>query len=102
MWLILVRDINDSGFGTTTELALQVVFIRKGFIDEPIRMLARNNPPVFACEKCKGIATQICQECWEDYCSECIEEHECGEDYVIPIVNSPRTGVCGYVGPFEE
>ncbi len=42
------------------------------------------------------------EKIWEDYCDKCIEAHECGEDYVMPIVNSPRTGVCGYVGPFEQ
>ena len=74
---------------------------RKGAIDELIRILARNHPPVFECENCKKIATQTCTLCWEDYCDQCIEAHACGEDYVMPIVNSPRTAVCGYVGPFE-
>ncbi len=93
---------HEYDFGTTTELALQVLSIRKGSIDEPVRILARNDPPVFKCEKCERIATQLCSSCWEDYCDKCIEAHECGEDYVMPLVNSPRTGVCGYVGPFEE
>ena len=93
---------HEYDFGTTTELALRVLSIRKGAIDETIRILARNHPPVFVCENCKKIATLICQACLEDYCDDCIKKHECGEDYVMPIVNSPRTGVCGYVGPFEE
>ena len=93
---------HEYDFGTTTELALQVLSIRKGAIIKPIRILARNDPPVFECENCKKIATQICSLCWEDYCDQCIEAHECGEDYVMPIVNSPRTGVCGYFGPLEE
>jgi len=57
---------------------------------------------ILKCENCKKIATQICSLCMEDYCDKCIEAHECGEDYVMPIVNSPRTGVCAYVGPLEE
>lgn len=71
---------------------------RKGFIKGKIRILARNNPPVFTCEKCKKIATQTCQLCWDDYCDNCIEDHGCDDGYDMPLVNSPRTGVCGYVG----
>jgi hypothetical protein len=26
-----------------------------------------------------------------------VEDHGCDEDYAMPLVNSPRTGVCGYV-----
>jgi hypothetical protein len=105
--LMDVLDLKDKfeheyDFGTTTELALQVLSIRKGAIDEPIRILARNDPPVFECKNCKKIANQICSLCRENYCDNCIEAHECGEDYVMPIVNSPRTGVCGYFGPLEE
>ena len=85
-------------FGSTTELTIQVISVREGAIDKSIRILARNNPPVFVCEKCNGIATQICQGCYEDYCDECIKTHECADEYAMPIVNSPRTGVCGYVG----
>jgi len=93
---------HEYDFGTPTELSLQVVSIRKGVMDTPIRILARNHPPVFECQNCKKIASQICALCMEDYCDKCMEAHECGEDYAMPLVNSPRTGVCGYVGPFEE
>lgn len=92
---------HEYDFGTPTELAIQVVSIRKGVMDTPIRILARNHPPVFECQNCKKIAAQICALCMEDYCDKCMEGHECGEDYAMPLVNSPRTGVCGYVGPFE-
>jgi hypothetical protein len=93
---------HEYDFGTPTELSLRVVSIRKGVMHEPIRILARNHPPMFKCQNCKKIATKICALCVEDYCDKCIESHECGEDYVMPLVNSPRTGVCGYVGPSEE
>jgi hypothetical protein len=26
------------------------------------------------------------------------EEHECGEEALLPVVNSPRMGMCGYTG----
>jgi hypothetical protein len=93
---------HEYDFGSTTELALQVVSIRKGVIDELVRILARNHPPMFECQNCRKIVTQICSLCMEVYCDKCIEAHKCGEDYVMPLVNSPRTGVCGYSGPFEE
>jgi hypothetical protein len=31
-------------------------------------------------------------------CQACAEDHECGEDMQLPVVNSPRVGVCGYAG----
>ena len=99
-----VKDkfLHEYDFGTPTELDIQVLSIRKGTIDEPVGILARNDPPVFECEKCERAATQICALCMEDYCDNCIKEHNCGEDYAMPLVNSPRAGVCGYTGPYEE
>jgi hypothetical protein len=36
-------------------------------------------------------------------CESCIEDHECIEydDELLPLVNSPRSGECGYCG-YEE
>ena len=31
-------------------------------------------------------------------CDECAKGHECGEEMLLPIVNLPQTGVCGYAG----
>ncbi len=31
-------------------------------------------------------------------CEACLADHECDEEMFMPLVNSPRTGVCGYVG----
>ena len=31
-------------------------------------------------------------------CSHCAKKHECGEDVQLPVVNSPRMGMCGYTG----
>ena len=58
--LVDVLDLKDKfeheyDFGSTTELALQVLSIRKGSINEPVKILARNDPPVFKCEKCERI-----------------------------------------------
>ena len=27
------------------------------------------------------------------------EKHDCGEEALLPVVNSPRMGMCGYTGP---
>jgi len=88
-------------FGSTTELAGQVYAQREGFLKDKVRILARNNPPQFQCVDCSNEATQLCMDCEEFYCDTCLEdleEHECGEEMALPVVNSPRMGVCGYGG----
>jgi len=90
-------------FGTTTELTLKVVAEREGKIGgEPIQLLARNEPPLITCEGCGKIATQVCSQCiWNNrgwLCDGCARKHECGEDMLLPVVNSPRVGMCGYTG----
>ena len=93
-------------FGTTSELKLKVVSEREGpRTNRAVQVLARNAPPVVQCEGCKQApATEICAECIysgpEDpalFCEACAEEHE-HEDMFLPLVNSPRTGLCGYTG----
>lgn len=71
--------------------------------DKPIQILARNEAPEIFCEECgKFPAVQICMDCrWEGpgwLCQTCAEDHECGEEMMLPVVNSPRSGVCGYTG----
>ncbi len=90
-------------FGTTTELALKVVSEYEGFIKgKDIQLMARNEPPVTMCDSCDKIATQVCSNCvyngegW--LCDECASEHECGEEMLLPVVNSPRVGMCAYCG----
>lgn len=94
---------HEYDFGSTTTLTLKLLDQRKGDIGRPrISILARNLPPVIACTECENEATQVCVECiysgkgW--HCDCCAEEHECGEDMFLPVVNSPRVGVCGYTG----
>lgn len=86
-------------FGTATELGLRVVSERKGTMSQKIRVLARNKPPQINCE-CGRIAKWVCAVCnWEGegwLCDSCADEHECGEEMFLPVVNSPRVGVCAY------
>lgn len=102
-----LRFTYEYDFGTTTELALRVATERKGSLgDEPVMFLARNERSLIQCEACGGLATQVCGVCiWEAeawYCDGCVGRHSCGDDYLRPVVNSPRTGMCGYTGPMEE
>ena len=90
-------------FGSTTYLVLKVISQEpKQIKDKSIAVLARNEPPSYPCVSCGKIATQVCTECiYSDegcLCDECAAEHECGEDMLLPVVNSPRVGVCGYTG----
>ncbi len=91
-------------FGSTTELIITVM----GSTTRPrqnsaIRLLGRNEPYRFACQSCGKVANQICRLCAGRgrnpfVCEDCAEGHEHGENMLLPLVNSPRTGVCGYCG----
>ena len=95
--------VHEYDFGSTTELTLKVVSEFESTIKRgEVEILARNDPPQIKCSHCDNLATRICTECiYEDagwLCNDCAEDHQCGEDMLLPVVNSPRTGVCGYVG----
>ncbi len=88
----------DYDFGSTTRLALRVVGERDGKASKQrVRLLARNEPPQILCEGCKkNPAAWV--DLFEGYnwcCNECIGNTEEG---VLPVVNSPRVGVCAYTG----
>lgn len=95
---------HEYDFGSTTELRLKVISEseEKGG-GKSIRIWARNEPPQILCNVCGKPAMHICAECiYEDagwLCDECAENHKCGEEMLLPVVNSPRVGVCGYTGP---
>jgi hypothetical protein len=91
---------HEYDFGSTTELTLKVVSERQGPVGKDlIRLLARNEPPAIPCESCGKPATLVAT--YDEYgwfCNACAEEHEISEDESLPVVNSPRVGVCGYTG----
>ena len=94
---------HEYDFGTTTELSLKVLSEREGEAKgKSIRILARNEAPVILCQSCGKPATQVCSQCVYEgegwLCDECAEDHECGEEMFLPVVNSPRVGMCGYTG----
>lgn len=94
---------HEYDFGTTTELTLKVVAEREGERrGKPIQLLARNDPPVIPCGECGKSATHVCSQCSYEaegwLCDRCADEHKCGEEMFLPVVNSPRVGMCGYEG----
>ena len=92
-------------FGSPTRLKLRVVGERMGRRGkEKVRILARNDPPEIKCS-CGKKAKWVCPICLVEnmgencyFCDECAKEHEHDEDVLLPIVNSPRCGVCAYKG----
>ena len=99
------RFYHTYDFGTSTELKLRVVGEREGRIGgrEPLRILSRNEDPVWTCALCEQSATQICTYCMYEqenpfYCEAHAEDHDCDEEMLLPVVNSPRMGMCGYTG----
>ena len=97
-------------FGTTSETSVKVVSSREGkpTTARPIALMARNSQPEANCIECGQPAVWLCLECLiEDdvfgmLCNEHAETHP-HDDYgePVPIVNSPRLGMCGYEGPAE-
>jgi len=95
-------------FGSTTDLLLTVVGVSSSKPEEKIVLLSRNEPLPIMCDRCnKQPATQVCTVCsYEDegsFCDKCAKQHattcEDFDDYAaMPVVNSPRMGVCGYEG----
>jgi hypothetical protein len=88
-------------FGSTTELGLKVVgFWNQGTPKGAVQLLARNDPPEVICAQCEThLATQVCIACEDAWlCESCAAAHDCGEEMFLPVVNSPRVGVCGYTG----
>lgn len=92
--------------GDTTALQITVMGEYLGLLTpkKPVELLARNLAPMILCDECGNKpAVKICPECQYDdegwLCKACAAKHECsGEGYFMPVVNSPRTGVCGYTG----
>lgn len=96
-------------YGNTTELDVTVIGEYPIGAEEPIVLLSRNEPLNISCESCgKQPASELCSVCYgsgEDglFCKKCAKQHAKGcEDFAdyaaMPMVNSPRMGVCGYMG----
>jgi len=106
------KFFHEYDFGSTTELALKLMAEREGVVsnddddEEPVEIMARNNPPTIPCRECGKPATKVASGYYDvgegALCDACartsLKEYE---DFFLPIVNSPRVGVCGYTGDSE-
>jgi hypothetical protein len=95
-------------FGSSTNLQIRVIGSFSFKADKPVVLLSRNEPLEIYCNMCKEEpATVVCViHNWDDdtlFCETCAKKHamQCPDfkDYsAMPVVNSPRYGVCGYTG----
>lgn len=89
-------------FGSTKHLEMRAVARLNVAVKGRARfeLLARKPPPPLACGTCGKPAAKVCTAGCDApealACAACAADHTCGEDMLNTIVNSPRTGVCGY------
>jgi len=109
------RFVYEYDFGDTTRLSLRVLddFRFPFAVDPRIYVFARNIQPEIHCVHCGEPAMHVCASCqWGGdgwLCDTCADKHPCGPDALLPAVNSPRVGICGYTGnlpwsgnPFDD
>lgn len=101
------RFTHEYDFGSTTQLWIAVTGERVGRLNRTtVRLLARNEAPVWPCGVCGQPATSVCPYCagageQPFACDAHRAAHHCVEpddEAWLPVVNSPRMGVCGYAG----
>lgn len=89
---------HEYDFGSTTRLRGRVIgTIAPG--KGKVTVLARNEPIAWPCG-CGLPATRICPWCRSVACDGCAAPCPCDDfdEMALPVVNSPRMGVCGYGG----
>jgi len=98
-----VEFTHEYDYGSTTEVLLRTLGAHEAaFPDGAVRLLARNTPIEVRCIECKKVAT-IVEAGWNGlnpdrcFCKECADSR-IEEGMSLPIVNSPRVGVCAYCG----
>ena len=97
-------------FGTSSETLFRLADVRQGAptTAHPVTLMARNEMPEEVCMACERPARWLCIECvYEEekpgtLCDVHVRNHP-HHNYgdPMPILNSPRTGMCGYDGPAE-
>ncbi len=104
----LDKFVYEYDFGTTTRLNLQVQDRYTGPRPEgapAIRVLSRNFKPHIPCDVCGKPAEFLAMDeegYYRALCKQHTDEaYEKGEvESYLPLVNSPRAGLCGYDGPY--
>ena len=91
---------HEYDFGSTTALRGRVLgTVLAG--RTKVTMLARNEPIVWPCAGCGAAATRVCPHCYAMACATCDAPCSCVDSFeeeTLPVVDSPRMGVCGYTG----
>ncbi len=95
-----IKFSHDYDFGSTTRLILKVISEHEGVSRERVQILARNQLPDLPCSACGKPAAWIDTfGDYELYCAKCAQDGAVeDQEGFLPVVNSPRMGVCGYVG----
>ena len=110
-----LKDVVDVGdtfgyeydFGSTTELVVSIHSEREGEKGKrEIVIVSRNNPSTIICSHCeKNKADFVNPEGFYEgkpfWCEECLkkeDDEDLDSNYLLPVCNSPRMGVCGYEG----
>lgn len=116
-------------FGSSTNLSFRVIDEREGVLpaddedeeeeleeDEEeyedegeidLVVMARNEPPPWVCNVCGKPATHVLPESEYDtldkagLCDDHAKKYQYSDE-LLPMVNSPRVGVCGYTGEYDE
>jgi hypothetical protein len=88
----------DYDFGSTTSLNGSSIGLVAGG-KAKVEVVARNHAIPWLCAACSESATRVCSGCRTLTCG-CTERcSRCGEhvgEMSLPVVNSPRMGVCAY------
>jgi hypothetical protein len=96
-------------FGSSTDLTLKVLSEREGVVEDqdededPFEILARNIEPVMLCKMCGKPAKFVVGGYFDVdenvFCSKkCVNKSGEDAEMLLPVVNSPRVGVCAYTG----
>jgi len=86
-------ECNFNGIAISVENALEI---------RAATTAGKRKLPEILCDVCGKTAKQICTDCIYDdnglLCDKCAESHACETELLLPVVNSPRCGVCAYEG----
>lgn len=97
-------------FGTSSETLIKLAGVREGTptTTRPIALMARNVLPQNQCIECAQPAAWLCIECLveDDTAGTLCDAHAPDHPHdnygePVPLVNSPRVGMCGYIGPAD-
>jgi hypothetical protein len=95
-------------YGSESEISLSIELHGKykAWTDQTqqIVVLARNEIFSYFCKKCKLRSYDICKECRLFLCTKCINSisHKCDKTKKLKITNTPRMGLCNYIGDLQD